>query len=206
MSTNKTQNYNLHSWVPEDDFIRSEFNDNFTGIDAALKTLSDGLAAETSARAAAVTAEKTAREQAVAAEKTAREQAVTAEQNARKQAITAEQNARAAAISTLTTAKAELVVGAYTGDGTESRTISLGFTPRAVLLVTNYGRMYYNLSNSKAVEGGLFLPNHPLKADTGSVGDPGIAGEIVTGGFKVTSRSYSRTNHSNTTYYYIAVK
>ncbi len=195
MSTNKTQNYNLHSWVPEDDFIRSEFNDNFTGIDTALKTLSDGLAAEQNARAAAVTAEKTAREQAVAAEATARAAAVTAEQNA-----------RAAAISTLTTAKAELVVGAYTGDGTESRTISLGFTPRAVLLVTNYGRMYYNLSNSKAVEGGLFLPNHPLKADTGSVGDPGIAGEIVTGGFKVTSRSYSRTNHSNTTYYYIAVK
>ena len=45
MSTNKTQNYNLHSWVPEDDFLRSEFNDNFTSLDTALKSLSTALAA-----------------------------------------------------------------------------------------------------------------------------------------------------------------
>lgn len=36
MSTNKTQNYALHAWVPEDDFLLSEINENFAVIDAAL--------------------------------------------------------------------------------------------------------------------------------------------------------------------------
>jgi len=39
MSTNKTGNYNLHSWVPGDDFLREEFNENFAAIDAALGVL-----------------------------------------------------------------------------------------------------------------------------------------------------------------------
>ena len=40
MSTNKTQNYNLHSWLPADDFLRTEINENFTKLDAALSALS----------------------------------------------------------------------------------------------------------------------------------------------------------------------
>ena len=36
MSTNKTQNYALHSWLSTDDFQLSEVNQNFTTIDAAL--------------------------------------------------------------------------------------------------------------------------------------------------------------------------
>ena len=39
MSTNKTTNYNLHSWLPEDDFLRTEMNENFTKLDKALKEL-----------------------------------------------------------------------------------------------------------------------------------------------------------------------
>lgn len=204
MSTNKTQNYNLHSWVPEDDFIRSEFNDNFTGIDAALKTLSDGIAAEQNARTAAVTAEKTAREQAVAAEATARASAVTAEENARKQAITAEQNARVAAINSLTTAKAEIVVGTYTGDGAADRTINLGFQPKAVLLVDSNGRMGFDYSNRNAARGGLFLPGHPIQITPGT--NSSIAAEITSTGFKVYQVGYAYANQSNSIYYYIAVK
>ncbi len=33
MSTNKTQNYQLHSWEPDDDFLRQEFNENFAKLD-----------------------------------------------------------------------------------------------------------------------------------------------------------------------------
>ena len=33
MSSNKTQNYGLHSWVPEDDFQLSEINENFAKLD-----------------------------------------------------------------------------------------------------------------------------------------------------------------------------
>ena len=36
MSTNKTQNYQLHSWVKEDTFLMSEMNENFTTLDGKL--------------------------------------------------------------------------------------------------------------------------------------------------------------------------
>ncbi|OUQ82657.1 hypothetical protein [Flavonifractor sp. An10] len=31
-----TSNYQLHQWVPEDDFLRTDFNEDFAKIDAAL--------------------------------------------------------------------------------------------------------------------------------------------------------------------------
>ena len=31
-----TTNYQLHQWVPEDDFLRTDFNEDFAKIDAAL--------------------------------------------------------------------------------------------------------------------------------------------------------------------------
>ena len=37
MSSNKSQNLKLHLWEPEDDFLRTEFNENFSAIDAAVK-------------------------------------------------------------------------------------------------------------------------------------------------------------------------
>ena len=43
MSSNKTTNYNLHSWLPEDDFLRTEINENFAKMDTALKTAADAL-------------------------------------------------------------------------------------------------------------------------------------------------------------------
>ena len=47
MSTRKTQNYQLHQWEATDDFLRTEFNENFTKLDEAV-------AAEVAARASAV--------------------------------------------------------------------------------------------------------------------------------------------------------
>lgn len=37
MSTNKTQNFGLHAWAAEDDFLRSEFNENFAALDGAAR-------------------------------------------------------------------------------------------------------------------------------------------------------------------------
>ena len=45
MSTNKTQNYNLHSWLPDDDFQLSEINENFAAIDGVLSALPQKLEA-----------------------------------------------------------------------------------------------------------------------------------------------------------------
>lgn len=36
MSTNKTQNYGLHTWEAGDDFLREEFNENFAAIDEGI--------------------------------------------------------------------------------------------------------------------------------------------------------------------------
>lgn len=179
MSTNKTQNYNLHSWVPEDDFLRSEFNDNFTGIDAALKSLSNAIAAET----------------------TARQQAVAAEQQARQSAITAEQQARQSAVATLTTGKAELVIGSYEGgawDTTEPnvRAIDLGFTPKAVLIIRADGRT----GQSYDIAGGLMLPGCPIINNAKQT-----VAEIKGTGFTLYDPQYSSINNGYT-YCYIAVK
>ena len=86
MSTNKTQNYQLHGWAFGDEFPRVELNANFTKLDTALK---------------------------------------------------AEETVRQSAVNTLNTAlagKAAIVTGSYTGNGEASQTITLGFTPRAVLV------------------------------------------------------------------------
>lgn len=41
MSTYKTPQYQLHRWEPGDSFVREEFNENFTKLDAALVALRD---------------------------------------------------------------------------------------------------------------------------------------------------------------------
>ena len=45
MTTNKTPNYQLHSWTSTDHFRFHEVNENFTLLDAALKREADTLAA-----------------------------------------------------------------------------------------------------------------------------------------------------------------
>lgn len=43
MSTSLSQYYGLHTWAPEDNFLRTEFNDNFSTLDAALHALDGAL-------------------------------------------------------------------------------------------------------------------------------------------------------------------
>ena len=52
--------------------------------------------------------------------------------------------------------KSELVTGSYTGDGEASRTIELGFSPKAVLLASGSGPINYTSSRygGLALEGG----------------------------------------------------
>lgn len=73
MSTNKTTNLGLHSWVRSDRFSMDEFNENFNAIDKAVGENKAGLAAETQARQSAVSAETQARQSAVSAETAARQ-------------------------------------------------------------------------------------------------------------------------------------
>ncbi len=136
MSTNKTKNYNLHAWEPGDDFLRSEFNENFAAIDTALGE------------------------------------------------------------------KSELAAGTYEGDGAKSRVISLGFTPRAVL-VMQYDGATYEARNIK-VCGGLALEGFPVKQ--GMAGGWVIAVEIVEGGFRVAYEGDACTNTNGIIYHYLALR
>ena len=36
-----TTNYQLHQWVPGDDFLRTDFNEDFAKIDAGIKSAAD---------------------------------------------------------------------------------------------------------------------------------------------------------------------
>ena len=98
-------------------------------------------------------------------------------------------------------AKCEIVCGSYTGDGTENRTINLGRTPKAVLVMTNDGKMY--LANVQGTYGGLAVTGSPIiyqKPEQQAVA-------IVTNGFQVTmGGSYNclLTNAKSYIYNYIA--
>ena len=57
--------------------------------------------------------------------------------------------------------KSELVTGSYTGDGEASRTIELGFSPKAVLLASGSGPINYTSSRY----GGLALEGAEVNTD-----------------------------------------
>ena len=40
---NYTENYGLHQWAPEDDFLRTDFNEDLAKIDNALKEVEDSI-------------------------------------------------------------------------------------------------------------------------------------------------------------------
>lgn len=61
----KTSQYQLCQWAPEDRILREDFNRDNANVEAGLAALSVRAAAEESARAAAITAEQQARTQAI---------------------------------------------------------------------------------------------------------------------------------------------
>ena len=104
-------------------------------------------------------------------------------------------------INTLSLQKCEIICGSYTGNGATERTISLGRTPKAIILFPRDGYTYI----TPTIYGGLALPNCPLYSITAKHD----ALTIVNGGFKVyvyleNARYYASTNGKATKYHYIA--
>ena len=154
---NYTEHYGLHQWVPEDDFLRTDFNTDFALIDAALAGLAAADGAESQTRSqedgelsAAITAGDNAQASALASAKTALQNAITSGDNAQASAlaaaktalqnsITTGDNAQAAALATakaeLDAAKAEMTYGSYVGTGATEHTITLGFQPKFMLIL-----------------------------------------------------------------------
>ena len=104
------------------------------------------------------------------------------------------------AVETALPLKCEAYVGKYTGNGAETRTISLGFTPKAVLVMdcTGFTGLQYNGTRSA---GGLALPDQPVENENG------IAVEIISSGFRVAYLGNEvRSNQADKPYVYLALK
>ena len=193
MATNQTTNYQLNQWEPTDAVQRVEFNQDNAKVDAALKSLSDQVVQK--ANQSAVNTLITAVNQKVD-QSTLDSLAQTVNQKA-------DQTALAAAISTIP----RIVTGTYTGDGAMSRTISLGFTPKAVFVITAHGQVY-DFYSGRLYYGGLALQGHPLQWINPKVDEKAM--EIVDGGFMVFYNTIyngqnSYTNVEGTEYYYMAL-
>ena len=104
-----------------------------------------------------------------------------------------------------------LVYGMYTGDDTGYRTISLGFTPRFVL-VTPRGSLNECSAPSRYQDpsGFLLIPGGDSGITYNDFTGPYLYGGIVTNGFWVgcndSNNNAFRTNCGNVPYYYIAYK
>ena len=98
--------------------------------------------------------------------------------------------------------KAEVVTGSYTGDGQATRVISLGFTPKAVLVMSEGGATSYS-NNYTQTYGGLAFPGHPVDRN----GLDAVA--VEEGGIQVAYEdypTYACTNNSGAVYHYMAVR
>ena len=181
MASNHTTNYQLCQWQADDQVKRTDFNEDNAKIDSALKGLSDGLAA-----AQAEKADQSALD-ALAAE-------------VAKKATTAALEALSQKLASMPC----LVTGTYTGDGTDSRLISLGFQPKALLVMREEG--YSARPYTDDYYGGLALPGKPVCLQT-SYGTDYIL-TIESKGFRVyyNRDKYVFSNQKDTNYHYLACK
>ncbi len=133
--------------------------------------------------------------------------------NARIDGAIAAVSARAGALETgkadktaLDAAKAtipKIAAGSYTGSGAASRTISLSFTPKAVLVMTQDG----HTRSSNYIMGGLAVTGSPVKIVNGA--EEFTAVTLVSNGFRVyynIDDDYYKvqSNFKDRTYHYIA--
>ena len=103
-----------------------------------------------------------------------------------------------------------IVAGTYTGDGTASRIIYLGFTPKAVF-VCRYDGTTRIRGTSSSYYGGLALPGHNASCDDEGISS-WISGKslvgIVENGFQVSyvASEFCLTNENGSDFRYLALR
>ena len=120
----------------------------------------------------------------------------------------ADQSALSALSSTVTSLSlnlTKLTFGSYVGNDEASRTISLGFTPKAVLVFTSFGATDDGFEYSRPHYGGLAFMDHPIQSKSSSK----LVLQVVPNGFSVAYESAGTgdrilSNEMGVTYYYIA--
>ncbi len=177
MASNHTEHFSLNQWQADDQVLRTDFNEDNAKIDSALKDL---------AAAQAEKADQTALD-ALAAE-------------VAKKATTAALEA----LSNTLTSMPRLVTGTYTGNGEESRLISLGFQPKALLVMTDEG--YSARPYTDDYYGGLALPGKPVCLKTVYGTDYILT--VESQGFRVyyNKSKYVFSNQKEFNYHYLAWK
>lgn len=127
MATNHTQHYALSQWEPQDAFVRTEFNEDHQKIDAALAGLERDKAPRTD---------------------------VTALSSSKAdQTEVSRLQTQVSALSTQVDLRCHAKAGVYTGDGSSSQFIDVGFPVIAVLLENAMGSR--NSSSNSGTSGGL---------------------------------------------------
>lgn len=177
MASNHTEHFSLNQWQADDQVKRTDFNEDNAKLDAALNDLSGGLAEKADQAALDALAAEVAKKATTAALET---------------------------VSKKLAAMPCLVTGTYTGDGTDSRLISLGFQPKALLVMREEG--YSARPYTDDYYGGLALPGKPVCLQT-SYGTNYIL-TIESKGFRVyyNRDRYILSNQKDTNYYYLAWK
>ena len=177
MASNHTEHFSLNQWLPDDQVKRTDFNEDNAKIDAALNDLSGGLAEKAGQAALDALAAEVAKKAATAALE---------------------------ALSQKLASMPCLVTGTYTGDGTDSRLISLGFQPKALLVMREEG--YSARPYTDDYYGGLALPGKPVCLQT-SYGTNYIL-TVESKGFRVyyNRDRYILSNQKDTNYHYLAWK
>ena len=181
MSTNHTTNYGLCQWLATDQVQRTDFNQDNAKIDTALKSLSDQVGQK---------AEQSVVNTLVA--------------TVNQKADQADVSALESSVQQISADLTKLTFGTYTGDGTASRTIQLGFQPKVVLVSTQWGADTF-YSNFYQYYGGLALQGSPAVTQAG---DPYLS--IVSNGFllstpELVERNNVVINNPDYTYHYIAL-
>ena len=130
-----TPNYGLHQWVPEDVFVRTDFNEDLQKIDTAIQGAHD-----------------------------------------------------------LAEGRANIIFGTYTGNGSATRTIELGFTPKWILVFPSDGYIAsFNM--------GLAAPGYPVMRSSNVV-SVAINGSRLQVGYEFSSGPW--TNENNRVFHYLA--
>ena len=225
MGTNKTEHYGLHQWVPEDDFLRTDFNENFEKLDLALYTAEQNLRTDltgdvqqlntaldtlerelradhdadiTQVESALSKAQQTLQNN-LNTQVTRLDTALsTAQQTLRSEFNSSIQqvNTTLASVQALAEGRANIVFGTYTGDGRSSTTVNLGFAAKWIMLFAANG-------NTDNGYGGLAAVDYPIYSSS-----RGNHLEIVGNFIRIACDAVHGplTNLSGQVYYYLAAR
>lgn len=179
---NQTQNYKLPQWERDDRIMMSDFNSQAQKLEAALTAHDAAFASLASSKADKTTANN-----------------LQTQINAK--ADTSALNTFVNGLQTQINSKVGLVVGKYTGDNAKSQTISLGFQPKAVMVLRNDGEAAGDVRSFC----GLAAPGLP------AIRNEKVYLEVTANGFVAGNVSLgggwgSFLNDSQYSYHYVAFR